>query len=152
MLPSTNDRVPASTAPHVNAQIRNQTEANIRQYGAGGPIAIERRLEELDREWDIERLLEANAATAVLLGVTLGTTVDRRFFYFPAVVGAFLLQHALQGWCPPVPLFRRLGVRTSAEIDYERYALKAIRGDFARLKSEVDGAASASEAFAAARA
>ncbi|HET9942578.1 MAG TPA: hypothetical protein VFR05_04515, partial [Terriglobia bacterium] len=41
-----------------------------------------------------------------------------------------LLQHAVQGWCPPVPLFRRLGIRTQREIDEERYALKAMRGDF----------------------
>jgi hypothetical protein len=45
-------------------------------------------------------------------------------------VATFLLQHALQGWCPPVPLFRSLGVRTASEIDEERYALKALRGDF----------------------
>ena len=46
------------------------------------------------------------------------------------MVGGFLLQHAVQGWCPPVPVFRRLGVRTQTEIDEERYALKALRGDF----------------------
>jgi hypothetical protein len=44
-----------------------------------------------------------------------------------------LLLHAVQGWCPPVPLFRRLGFRTSAEIHQERYALKALRGDFSNL-------------------
>ena len=43
---------------------------------------------------------------------------------------SFLLQHALQGWCPPLPLFRRLGVRTAREIARERYALQALRGDF----------------------
>jgi hypothetical protein len=32
-----------------------------------------------------------------------------------------------------VPLFRRLGFRTASEIDEERYALKALRGDFADL-------------------
>jgi hypothetical protein len=48
----------------------------------------------------------------------------------PAVVTTFLLQHALQGWCPPVPFFRKRGVRTMREIDTERYALKALRGDF----------------------
>jgi hypothetical protein len=32
----------------------------------------------------------------------------------------FLLQHALQGWCPPVPLLRQLGFRTSYEIEEER--------------------------------
>jgi hypothetical protein len=45
-------------------------------------------------------------------------------------VTGFLLQHALQGWCPPVPLLRKTGVRTMREIDIERYALKALRGDF----------------------
>lgn len=45
-------------------------------------------------------------------------------------VGGFLLRHAVQGWCPPLPVFRRLGARTQSEIDHERYALKALRGDF----------------------
>jgi hypothetical protein len=35
----------------------------------------------------------------------------------------FLLQHGLQGWCPPLPVLRRLGVRTQREIDAEKYAL-----------------------------
>ena len=34
---------------------------------------------------------------------------------------------------PPVPILRRLGVRTAREIDIERYALKALRGDFGPL-------------------
>jgi len=134
MLPSTTERVPLSTAQHVNEQIRRQTEENVARYAAAGPEAIDRRLGELDREWDIERCLEANAATAVLAGVTLGATVDRRWFYFPAFVGGFLLLHALRGWCPPVPIFRRLGFRTEAEIDHERYALKALRGDFDQIR------------------
>jgi hypothetical protein len=29
----------------------------------------------------------------------------------PALVTAFLFQHAVQGWCPPVPILRRLGFR-----------------------------------------
>jgi hypothetical protein len=32
-----------------------------------------------------------------------------------------------------VPVLRRLGVRTSGEIARERYALKALRGDFSNL-------------------
>ncbi|HEX9787907.1 MAG TPA: hypothetical protein VGB09_07765 [Candidatus Binatia bacterium] len=78
----------------------------------------------------MERALEANASAVSLLGLGLGTFVDRRWFILPAVVAGFLLQHALQGWCPPVSVFRRLGVRASTEIDHERYALKALRGDF----------------------
>jgi hypothetical protein len=51
----------------------------------------------------------------------------------------FLFQHAVQGWCPPVPLFRRLGVRTRKEIDAEKYALKAVRGDFDELPPANNG-------------
>jgi hypothetical protein len=58
------------------------------------------------------------------------SNASRLSFILPAVVAGFLLQHAVQGWCPPVPVFRRLGIRTAREIDLERYGLKAIRGDF----------------------
>jgi hypothetical protein len=127
MFPSTIERVPASTAEHVNEMIRRQTVENIDRYRHATRTEIDARLVELEHEWDIERTLEANAATASLIGLGLGAAVDRRWFAFPAIVAAFLLQHALQGWCPPVPVFRRLGFRTANEIAQERYALMAIR-------------------------
>ena len=34
----------------------------------------------------------------------------------------------------PTAVFRRLGVRTQSEIDEERYALKALRGDFTGIE------------------
>ncbi len=136
MIPSTVERVPQHTAEHVNEQIRRQTEERVAGCAAAGREAIDRRLAELDREWDIERTLEANAATASLVGLTLGATVDRKWFLFPAIVAGFLLQHAVQGWCPPLPVFRRLGFRTQPEIDYERYALKSLRGDFRNLPAQ----------------
>jgi hypothetical protein len=149
MVPSTIGRVPAHTDANVNERIRRQTEQNIARYRDAGPEAIERRLKELDAEWDIERTLEANAAAASLIGLTLGATVDRRWYLFPAVVAGFLLQHAVQGWCPPLPVFRRMGIRTSYEIDYERYALKALRGDFSGF-SDGQTASSPREALEAA--
>jgi hypothetical protein len=151
MIPSTVERVPKHTAEHVNEEIRRRTEERITRIAAEGPAAIERRLRELDFEWDIERTLEANAASVVVLGVTFGATVDRKWFLLPLAVGGFLLQHAIQGWCPPVPLFRRLGFRTQSEIEYERYALKAIRGDFRNVKGALFKP-SVEKAMAAARA
>jgi hypothetical protein len=130
MLPETTARVPAHTSEEINAEIRRRTETNVARCAADGPEAIERRLYELEREWDIERMLEANASTLALIGLGMGAFVDRRFFALPALVMGFLLQHALQGWCPPVPVLRHLGFRTQAEIDEERYALKILRGDF----------------------
>lgn len=128
MLPSTAERVPRNTAAEVNRRIRRKTEANVAKFRNAGPAAIERRLEELDREWDIERAIEANAASIGLAGLALGVFVDRRFLALPAAVCAFLLQHALQGWCPPVPVLRRLGFRTQREIFEERLALKRSAG------------------------
>jgi len=134
MLPTTVERVPSHTNDWINEQIRRNTDERVAELKDIGPEAIARRLTELNEEWDIERTLEAHAAGALLLGLGLGATVDRRWFAFPAIVGVFLLQHALHGWCPPLPIFRRMGFRTASEIDYERYALKAIRGDFSDLK------------------
>ena len=132
MLPTTPERVPAHTSEPVNRRIRDGIEDSVRWHSRH-PERIDRRLHELDEEWDIERTLEANAATLALTGSVLGIFVDKRFLAVPVVVTAFLLQHALQGWCPPVPFFRRRGVRTMREIDEERYALKALRGDFGPL-------------------
>lgn len=135
MIAISASRVPEQTAEHVNAKIRRQMEERVARCAAQGPVAIDRRLRELDHEWDIERLLEANASSASLLGLTLGAAVDRRWYLLSAAVAAFLFQHAVQGWCPPVPVLRRLGFRTVREIDHERFALKALRGDFEDLPS-----------------
>ena len=129
MFPATTRRVQRNTDVEINARIRRQIEANVAYY-AQHPEEIGRRLDELDREWDIERTLEANAASIGFTGVALGALVHRGWLLLPAAVTAFLLQHALQGWCPPVPFFRRRGVRTAEEIGEERYALKVLRGDF----------------------
>lgn len=132
MFAKTSQRVAANTAAEINRRNADEIEHSVRWH-ATHPGAISRRIEELEREWDIERALQANAATAVLIGVSLGATVDRKFFFLPGIVAGFLLQHAFQGWCPPLPVLRRLGLRTSDEIAQERYALKALRGDFAEL-------------------
>jgi hypothetical protein len=119
------DRVRRSTALDVNRQIDRQTEANIMHYLNATPEVIRERVEELDHEWDIERMLEVNASTLALTGLVLGATVKKKWLILPAIVLPFLLQHGLRGWCPPLPVLRHLGVRTRGEIDREKYALLA---------------------------
>jgi hypothetical protein len=136
MIPTTVDRVPLNTSEGVNDQIRRETEQNVARFGMAGDEAITVRLQQLNKEWDIERTLEANAATAALIGLGLGTFVNRRFYAIPTLIAGFLLQHAIQGWCPPVPIFRRLGFRTQPEIERERFALKALRGDFVGIDAK----------------
>ena len=138
MIPATSERVPQNTAEEINQRIQRETAENIAACAARGRAAIDERLRELDHEWDMERTLESNAATVALLGLGLGAFVDRRWFALPAVVCGFLLQHAVQGCCPLLPLFRRIGVRTIREIDEERFALKALRGDFQGVRAADD--------------
>lgn len=127
--PPTSERVITSSPQNANQNIRILTEHRIRYY-ARHPGEIDVRLAELDEEWDVERVLEANASTLALSGVVLGMTVSKKFLWLSAGVLGFLCQHALKGWCPPLPVLRRMGVRTQNEIGYERYALKCLRGDF----------------------
>ena len=131
---STAERIPSQTAQDVNRRIREETKERL-AYFADHPDEIAGRLDELDREWDIERTIEANASTLAFTGVALGATLDKRWLALPAVVTAFLFQHAFQGWCPPVPILRRMGFRTADEINQERYGLKALRGDFQPIQA-----------------
>jgi len=126
------DRVRAHTAPQTNAHIDDEMRDRLFRYSALGDADISARIEALDAEWDIERYLEVMAPSFALTGVLMGLT-HRKWLLLPITVLGFFVQHAIQGWCPPLALLRRLGVRTRREIDEERYALKALRGDFADL-------------------
>lgn len=128
--PPTETRVEQNTSPKVNARLEDQIEERLERLSAEGPGAIVRRLVELDEEWDIERMLETNASIVTLVTLGLGFLHHRNWFKVSAGVAAFLLLHAVQGWCPPIPILRRLGYRTSREINLERTALRILRGDF----------------------
>ncbi|QIB50039.1 MULTISPECIES: hypothetical protein [Pseudomonas] len=117
------DRVRSSTSPGLNRTVDRQTDENIQQFSRLDRRAISQRIDALDLEWDVERVLEVNASTLALSGLVLGLTVSKRWFLLPGVVLPFLLQHGLQGWCPPLSILRRLGVRTRGEIDREKFAL-----------------------------
>ena len=136
-MTSTFDRVPRHTDDDVNRRIQEEIRRKVRHFSIH-TTEIPRRLRELEGEWDIERAIEANASALAFTGTVLGATGDRRWFVLPALVTAFLFQHAIQGWCPPVPILRRLGFRTAHEIEQERTALKALRGDFDAVASAPD--------------
>ncbi len=126
IFPATSKRVKLHTNEAVNNKIKKQTLDNISNYVYKSKEEIHNRIKELDEEWDIERVLETNAASAIVLSTALGFTVNKKWFLATGVVGGFLLQHAIQGWCPPVELFRRMGIRTCSEINYEKNALKSL--------------------------
>jgi len=132
MISKSANRVAGHTDPAVNETIRLNMERNL-AYFQNHPELIAKRLAELDREWDIERMLETGSSTLTLAGLVLGITRNRKWLLLSLAVQGFFMQHALEGWCPPLPVLRRLGFRTQYEIEQERYALKALRGDFQQL-------------------
>lgn len=120
------DRVRRVTPPELNEQIDRQTDINIRRYSGGSTGAILNRIEMLDREWDIDRVLEVNGSVLALTGLMLGLTLNRKWLLLPAIVLPLLVRHGLQGRCPPLPLLRRLGFRTRGEIDREKFELLSL--------------------------
>jgi hypothetical protein len=127
------ERVRENTSEAVLRMIDLRTIENVRHCSAQSRNAMERRLRDLNKEWDVERLLETNASSLALGGLILGSVLHRKWFWLSGGVLSFLLMHGVQGWCPPLPVLRRLGVRTRREIDRERTALKVLMGDFEDL-------------------
>src|SRR5207302_10112607 len=109
------ERVRRHTSADRLASIEQQIERNVGYHGVRSKGQIANRIVDLEKEWSIERYLDTNAAVLGVTGAVLGLTVNRAWLLLSATVGGFLLQHAFMGWCPPVPAFRRLGVRTRSE-------------------------------------
>lgn len=129
---SSPDRARRHTAAAVLRRIDDETVSHLAEV-ARRPEAAPVRLHALDREWDVDRVLETEAAAMGLLGLALGTALNGRLLAMPGFVGAAMFLFATRGLYPLLPLFRRLGVRTSREIERERYAVKVLRGDFAAM-------------------
>lgn len=138
------DRARRHTARSVLRRIDDDTVHHLAAVAAQ-PAQAQARLDELDREWDLDRTIEAEAAAVGLAGLALGVFVRPAFLAVPAAVGAGVFLYGAFGLYPLLPLFRRLGIRTAREIQRERYAVKALRGDFADLPHEPAPAAAAAE-------
>lgn len=123
-LPSTNTKVNAYTPDHINQQIERETEASVNYYKRQSDEEIRDRIEELDREWDAERLAEVNMASITFVSSLLALNVNKKWAVLSGTASLFLIQQALQGWSAPLSIFRRLGIRTINEINREKKALE----------------------------
>ncbi|MCL2701709.1 MAG: hypothetical protein FWE88_08450 [Phycisphaerae bacterium] len=108
--------------------IRRRIQERVAYYAAKLD-EIQGRLDELEDEWDVERALETHAAMVGIVGVAL-STLSRKWLILPVVISLCMLRHTFGGWSLPQEMIRRFGFRTADEINTERFALKALRGDF----------------------
>lgn len=130
ILPPNAQRVFLRTDPSTNAEIRNQTIRNLNIFKNCDELELTERIRKLNLEWDTERVMEVNASLLILLSSYLGVKTSRIWFLVTGAIGVFMIQHALLGWCPPLPIIRKWGVRTEEEIYAEKTVLKVMRGDF----------------------
>ncbi len=138
-MQATIGRVSRLTVASINEKLRTEAGARVAYY-ASHPNEIENRLRELDEEWDVERVIGTEAGATVLTSLIFGAVFSRKWYVLALFAGSMLLLHNLHGAYPLLPLLRRLGIRTAREIAAERYALKAIRGDFRNVPSSHDKA------------
>lgn len=134
------------TSDKQNASIDELILSNIRKYSGKNSAEISQRIKELDKEWDIERVLDLNMSALALCGITLSVLFNKYSIILPVILLLFFIWHAFQGWCPPIPILRYFKIRTRPEIDREKYALKAMRGDFKELFNKEELALKAFEA------
>jgi hypothetical protein len=122
-----------NTSAQKNQRIDQRIKQNIEEYRHKSPEEISKRITQLEKEWDIERALDLSMSAMAISGIVSSLIISPYSIVLPIILLLFFIQHAFQGWCPPLPLLRKFKVRTRSEIDQEKYALKALRGDFIKL-------------------
>lgn len=127
------DRIRARSSEKLNAEIQRRAEEEVQNYSKENKAVISQRIEELDREWDVDRAIMVVFSCLTPISVTLGVKRSRKWFGLFVIQLSFLVLHAIRGWCPPTSLLRRMGFRSRFEIDAEKFALKTLRGDFKSL-------------------
>jgi hypothetical protein len=115
-------------ARETNRGIKKGTERRAPQL-AGQPGRIQHRLEQLEREWDVQQALAASAAVLSVTGLLLGLRRHRAYFALPALAAVFVAQQARQGWCPLYPILRVFRFRPAEEIERERAAIGDLRNE-----------------------
>lgn len=119
--------------------IDEKIKEDIRKYVEQGTGAIDKRIAELDNKWNIDRTLEINAAVLILAGALLYRN-NNKWATISIFAAAILAQHVMMGSCFPVKLFRFFGLRSRKELEKEKFALKALRGDFHNIRNDIEKA------------
>ncbi len=144
------DRIRRNTPPEINQVIDKRTRENIRFYGTQSRETLSHRIVMLEDEWDVERVMGLSAAACALFGLVFGLFKSRVWVLLTWLSVPMLLQFQAQGWSYPLLPLRRLGFRTRQEIDLEKYALKALRGDFHKVVAPAEESAAVARATEAA--
>ena len=114
----------------------SETGRNIRFYGFQGEEGLSERIRALEGEWDTEKFVLVGLSGMGLFGLLMGLFGSRLWRVLTWAALPLLLLAGLEKWRPSRGLIQSLGLRSRKETLEEKYALKALRGDFRRVDAE----------------
>jgi len=123
------DKIRARSPCRLNEQIDHCIATRIEDLATRSDADRQAHLDRLDRAWSVDQAALVGLAL-VSMASTLAAWVRPRWLGLAAISTASLLQAATGGGGAVIAVLRRAGLRTRSEIECERYALKALRGDF----------------------
>jgi hypothetical protein len=152
MWNQTHDEVREHTLPSVNRRIDAAVETRVAHLlERDDPKAISRCISQLERCWDVERAFSAATGALALVGSVVARRAGGGWWWLPATAGVLLLEQTFRGGSVLMSALRQLRLRTRAELDLEKFALKGLRGDFTRIPHEGGPEARANAALVAAQ-
>jgi hypothetical protein len=128
----------AQTTPAAACSRLANLEQRLACLADAGPAAITDRLGQLDREWSAGRMAKAVLGIVTLVGSVLAAFLSPWWLILPAVACLFLLQFLFTRTSSLSAAFQAMGLRSGAEIEHEKFALKTLRGDFKHVPTVHD--------------
>jgi hypothetical protein len=126
----------ARTPRDVNERIDRETDERVRYYATRPVDFVSHRISELDSEWDVDRVLRADIAGLGLIGAGLLVALRKSWLALPIVALSLVAGSSTDTTQPLLVALRQIGVRTRGDIERERTALRALRGDFGPLAAD----------------
>jgi len=127
---SANAKTPCSRAETLEQRLACLADA--------GPAAIDERLNAIESEWSAGRVTKAVIGVTMVVGLGLTALLNPWWLLLPAAGSVFLLQYLFGRTSWLGKTFQEMGFRSGAEIEQEKLALRALRGDFRHLPTVHD--------------
>jgi hypothetical protein len=116
--------------------IVDRTFEMVKEFAHKGRKKITERIEQIDKELDLERAIHLGFGALAVTGAALCYAKGNKNWLLLSVgAGCLLIADNLTGITGKIPFLKKLGLRLKNEILHERYALKAFRGDFKHTDS-----------------
>jgi len=132
MLPQAIPTTPTQP-PAAECQRRQDLECRLAKLADAGPHAINDRIDQLEWEWTAGRMTKVTLGVTILVGFALTALLNPWFLVLPAAAGLFLLQYIFSRSSWLGEMFHEMGYRRGCEVEQEKLALRALRGDFRHL-------------------